>query len=114
MQDTQSLNRRYETIAWGAFFILLGATSLLHWLPEGVGTVGVGVIFLGLNLARYLSKIPTSGFTITLGVIAVVLGGADMARTVFNLQVEVPVFPLLLIAIGIILLARAMLRSAKG
>ena len=113
MQDTKSLNRRYETTAWGAFFILLGVTSLFRGLPEGVGTAGVGIIFLGLNLARYLSRIPTSGFTITLGVLALVLGGADMARSLLNLRVELPLFPLLLIALGFVLLARAVMHRTQ-
>lgn len=113
MQDTKSLNRRYETMAWGAFFVLLGVTNLFPGLPEGVGAVGIGIIFLGLNLARYVSQIPTSGFTITLGVLALVLGGADTARHLLNLQVELPLFPLLLIAIGFILLARALMHSTK-
>ncbi len=106
MQDTRTLNRRYETVAWGAFFILLGFTSLIPGSPPGLGTLGIGVILLGLNLARYLSQIPTSGFTITLGIIAVVLGAADMLRALLNLRVDVPIFPLLLIVIGVIWLVR--------
>ncbi|MDE3088188.1 MAG: hypothetical protein KGJ80_02225 [Chloroflexota bacterium] len=111
MQDPKSLNRRYETVAWGAFFILLGITNLFRGLPEGVGAVGIGFIFLGLNLARYLSQIPTSGFTSTLGVLAVVLGGADLLRDLVNLRVDLPIFPLLLIAIGMIWLVRGLTRG---
>lgn len=111
MQDAKSLNRRYETVAWGAFFILLGVTNLFRGLPEGVGAVGIGLIFLGLNLARYLNKIPTSALTITLGVLALVLGVADILRNVLNLQVEMPIFPLLLIAIGLIWLIRGVTRG---
>ena len=106
MVDAKTLNRKYETAAWGAFFILLGVTSLFQGLPDGVGAVGLGLIFLGLNLARYLNKIPTSALTITLGVIALVLGGADLLRTVLDLQVEALLFPLALIAIGLIWLVR--------
>ena len=112
MVDGKALNRKYETAAWGAFFILLGVTSLFRGLPEGVGAVGLGLIFLGLNLARYVNKLPTSALTITLGVLAVVLGSADILRTVLNLQVEVPLFPLALIAIGLIWLVRGFTRGA--
>jgi hypothetical protein len=111
MVDAKTLNRKYETAAWGAFFILLGLTSLFQGLPEGVGAVGLGFIFLGLNLARYLNKIPTSGLTIALGVIALVLGGADIVRSVLHLQMEVPLFPLALIAIGLIWLVRGFSRG---
>jgi hypothetical protein len=66
MEDARVLNRKYETIAWGAFFIWLGVTNLLRGLPEGTGALGIGVILLGLNLARYVRNIPTSGVTIFL------------------------------------------------
>ncbi len=113
MVDAKSLNRKYETAAWGAFFILLGVTSLFRGLPDGVGAVGLGLIFLGLNLARYLNKVPTSALTITLGVLALLLGGADILRTVLNLQIEVPLFPLALIAIGLIWLIRGVTQGAR-
>ena len=113
MVDGKALNRKYETAAWGGFFILLGLTSLFRGLPEGVGAVGIGLIFLGLNWARYLNKIPTSALTITLGVLALVLGAADILRTVLNLQMEVPFFPLALIAIGLIWLVRG-ITSGNG
>jgi hypothetical protein len=112
MEDARTLNRKYETAAWGAFFILLGVTSLFR-LAEGVGAVGIGIIFLGLNLARYLNKIPTSALTLTLGVLALVLGSADILRTVLNLQVEFPLFPLLLIALGVVWLIRGFTQTSR-
>lgn len=111
MEETRSLNRRYETIAWGAFLILLGVTSLIPGLPAGFGTLGTGIILLGLNLARYLSHLPTSGFTMTLGIIALSLGAADIARAWINPALELPVFPILLIIIGVIWLVRGAMRS---
>ncbi len=109
MQDTRALNRRYETVAWGAFLILLGLTSLVPGTPPGTGSIGIGIILLGLNLARYLNRIPTSGFTITLGVLALLFGIADLARALFGLP-DLPIFPLLLIIIGLIWLVRGMTR----
>ena len=111
--DERALNRRYETIAWGAFFILLGVTNLFRGLPNGTGALGIGIILLGLNLARYLSRIPTSGLTITLGVIALVLGVADVVRVLLRLPVDLPFFPLLLIIIGVIWLVRGITRAGK-
>jgi hypothetical protein len=110
MEDARTLNRKYETAAWGAFFILLGVTSLFRFV-DGVGAVGIGIIFLGLNLARYLSKIPTSALTITLGVLALVLGGADILRNVLRLQVDLPILPLLLIALGLVWLIRGLVKT---
>ena len=111
MDDTRALNRKYETIAWGAFFIWLGVTNLFLGLPEGVGAVGIGVLLLGLNLARYVSKIPTSGLTIFLGALALVLGLFDLARVMLHLEIDLPFFPLLLIAIGVVWLLRGIART---
>ena len=111
MDDARALNRKYETIAWGAFFIWLGITNLFRGLPEGVGAVGIGILLLGLNLARYVSKIPTSGLTIFLGALALVLGLFDLARTVLRLEIELPLLPLLLIAIGVVWLFRGIVRT---
>ena len=111
MDDARALNRKYETIAWGAFFIWLGVTNLFRGLPDGVGAVGIGILLLGLNFARYVSKIPTSGLTIFLGALALVLGLFDLARTVLRLEIELPFFPLLLIAIGVVWLARGIVRA---
>jgi len=112
MEESQrTLNQKYVTIAWGAFFIWWGITTLFQFLPDGTSTIGIGLILLGLNAARYYSKIPTSGFTITLGVIALVLGGFELAQTVLRLPYELPVFAVLLIVLGIALLARELFRS---
>ncbi len=113
MDKARWLNRRYETVAWGAFFIWLGVTRLFPGLPEGVGTLGIGAILLGLNLARYLSHLPTSGVTILLGALACVFGAFDAARTLWRWETDVPFFPLLLIVLGVVWLAQGILRQGK-
>ncbi len=113
MDDARILNRRYETIAWGTFFILLGLTNLIRVLPDGTGTLGIGIILLGLNFARYVSHIPTSTFTITLGVIALVLGIVDVARAIFRLPFDLPFFPILLITLGVIWIARELMSTHR-
>ncbi len=110
MQEAYALNRRYEAVAWGAFFILLGVTNLVRGIPPGVGEIGIGIILLGLNLARYMSKIPTSGFTLTVGIVACAVGFIDILRALVNPALELPIFPLLLIVIGIIWLVRGVAR----
>lgn len=114
MVDAHALNRRYETIAWGVFFIVFGIVNLVRGLPEGVGAVGIGIILLGLNLARYMSHIPTSGFTTTLGIISLVLGGVDLVKALFSPALELPTFPILLIILGVIWLARGVVRSSES
>ena len=106
MDNTRTLNRSFETIAWGAFFIWWGITELFKFLPDGAGALGLGLILLGLNAARSLNGVPTSGFTTTLGILALVLGGLELAAAAFSLPFELPVFAILLIVFGVIVLAR--------
>jgi hypothetical protein len=111
MENTRTLNRNLETVAWGALFIWWGITELFQFLPHGTGAIGIGLIFLGLNMARSLNGIPTNGFSTTLGILALVLGGLELASSVMHLSFELPIFAILLIVLGVILLARELLRS---
>jgi len=111
VDNTRKLNRNLETMAWGALFLWWGITELFQFLPHGTGAIGIGLIFLGLNVARSLNGIPTSGFSTTLGILALVLGGLELASSVLRLPFEIPVFAILLIVLGVILLARELLRS---
>jgi hypothetical protein len=111
MENIRTLNRNLEAMAWGALFIWWGITELVPGLPHGTGAIGIGLILLGLNVARSLNGVPTSGFTMTLGILALVLGGLELAISVLRLPIELPVFAILLIVLGVILLARELLRS---
>jgi hypothetical protein len=105
------LNRNLETLAWGALFIWWGVTELFPSLPHGIGAIGIGLILLGLNVARSLNGVPTSGFTTILGILALVLGGLELANSVLRLPFEFPIFAILLIVLGVIMLARELLRN---
>ncbi len=111
MENARILNRSYETVAWGAFFIWWGITELFPSLPHGLGAVGIGLILLGLNAARSRNGIPTSGFTTTLGVLALVLGGLELAGPVLRLPFELPVFAILLIVLGVTVLGRSLIQT---
>ncbi len=111
MENARILNRSYETVAWGAFFIWWGITELFPFLPHGLGAVGIGLILLGLNAARSRNGIPTSGFTTTLGILALVLGGLELAGPVLRLPFELPVFAILLIMLGVTVLGRSLIQN---
>ena len=78
--EKAALNNRLETAFWGLFLIMLGGQFLLKNvnLPNGTWDVGIGLIFLGLNAARYFSGLKMSGFTTFLGILALVGGLAQM------------------------------------
>jgi hypothetical protein len=105
MENIRKSNIDFSAIAWGAFFILWGITEMFKSLPDGTGTVGIGVILLGLNLARLWKGQPISGFTTTLGVLALLLGGLQLARPFLHLSFELPIFAILLMVLGLIVLA---------
>jgi hypothetical protein len=84
--ERAALNKRLETVFWGLFLIMLGGWALIpdETVPKGAWSIGVGLIMLGLNAARYFNKIRMSGFTTVLGVLSLlggmgeVLGLADL------------------------------------
>ncbi len=108
MDSIQVRNRNFEGLAWGAIFIWWGITELFHFLPDGTGALGLGLILLGVNAARYLNGIPMSGFSITVGILAVVWGGLELAGALLSLPFQIPVFAILLIVLGVIVLGRSL------
>jgi hypothetical protein len=75
-----ALNKRLETIAWGCFLIMLGGFMFVpgEIIKGGWWSIGIGLIFLGLNAARYLSGMRMSGFTTFLGLVSVIGGVLDL------------------------------------
>jgi hypothetical protein len=71
-----ALNKRLENIGWGLFLIMWGGSALVSnkTISEGWWSIGVGLIMLGLNVARYNFRIKMSGFTTFLGIIAIISG----------------------------------------
>jgi hypothetical protein len=78
--EKAALNKRLESIAWGLFLIMLGGFALVpnDTIPKGVWSIGVGLIMLGLNVARYLYSIKMSGFTTVLGILSLIGGIAEL------------------------------------
>ncbi len=114
MESTSKSNLDFGTIAWGAIFILWGITEMFEFLPEGTGAIGIGLILIGLNLARSWKGQPTSGFTTTLGILALLLGALELARPLLHLSFELPIFAILLMALGLILLGSALKGTKKS
>ncbi len=108
MDNIQVSNRNLERLAWGAFFVWWGIVELFKFLPEGTGLIGFGLILVGLNVARYLTGMPTSGWSITLGILALVWGGLELAGVLLSLPFEIPVFAILLIVLGVIVVVRGL------
>lgn len=101
-EEKAALNKRLEAIGWGLFLVMLGGFILVPHdvVSEGLWSIGVGLIMLGLNASRYYFGIRMSGFTTFLGIVAL-LGG--VAQLFWRQDIG---GPLLLIILGAYLLLK--------
>ncbi len=78
--DKAAMNKNFERVAWGAFLIMLGGFMFVpnEIIRGGWWSIGVGLIFLGLNAARYFNGLRMSGFTTFLGILSVIGGILDL------------------------------------
>ncbi len=120
MDNTQTLNRKFETIAWGLLLIFWGISIFFDRIPFGVGVAGTGVILLGLNVVRAIKGIPTRGLTTVIGILSLVWGGLELARPIARTVLHLPfqlndwaIFSILLIVLGAILLMDELLRKRR-
>jgi Na+/H+ antiporter NhaD/arsenite permease-like protein len=81
------LNKRLESAGWGLFLIMVGGFMFVpqNQIPQGLWSIGIGVIMLGLNAARFYYGIRMSGFTMFLGILSL-LGGLLELIGVTSLQ----------------------------
>ena len=71
-----ALNKRLETVGWGFFLIMAGGFALVPdaVIPKGLWSIGLGLILIGLNAARYFNGIRMSGFTTFIGILSLIGG----------------------------------------
>lgn len=118
MDNQQEFKRKYNAIAWGLLLILWGITILFDFVPFGVGLLGTGLILLGANGVRTLHGLPAKDDNTVLGVLALAWGGLELARPILRQLFEFAdwdwaIFAILLVVLGVILLARELLRMRK-
>lgn len=106
MENTNKSTFDLDALAWGTVFILWGLTAMFPSLPKGTGALGIGLILIGLNVARSLTGRRTSGFTITLGILALLLGAFELVSPFLHLSFDLPIFAILLLTLGLITLMR--------
>jgi hypothetical protein len=107
--DRAALNKRLETIAWGCFLILLGGFMFVpeQFIEGGWWSIGVGLVMLGLNAARYFNGLRMSGFTTFLGAVSVISGTLEVIG-LYDLDGAI-----LLIILGAYLLIKPYLEKRK-
>ena len=102
-----ALNRRLEGIGWGVLLISIGTIWLLpeKQVPQGSWLIAAGLILLGLNAIRYLNAIRVSGFSLVVGILAMLAGLGEF----FGLKL--PLFAIALIAVGACILLKPLLEK---
>ncbi len=95
--------RQLDSVAWALFFIWVGVSMLVP-IPWGWFLVGVAVLILAVQFARWQMGMTIEGFWVACG--AVCLAGG-----LWNvLELPWPLAPILLILLGMALLGRAVVR----
>lgn len=88
-----------DAIGWALFFIWLGIVLLMKKsLPDGVGSIGIGIIVLGGALARLVLGVTISNFWLIIGAIFLAAGIGEL------FAIDLPLLPIALIMCGVLLL----------
>ena len=103
--DNGLVDRRLHDIGWGLLLMLTGTIWLVpaERVPESAWLLGVAAILLGINVVRYLKRVTISGFSIVLGLGALLAALSRFWRT------DLPVLAICLLVIGASLVARPLL-----
>lgn len=100
--------KRITTIGWGLFFIWLGVVLMVK-AGAGFILLGVGIISLGMQVARKYSGLDSDGFWIVVGLLFVVVGIWEM------FDIDLPLMSVFLIVIGgVFLVSASRNRGEKG
>jgi hypothetical protein len=86
--------RKFDALGWGLFFVWIG----IAWLADvglGIGFLGIAVITLGVQALRRTYGVRVEGFWVLVGI------GFAVAGFWQWLDVQLPLAPFLLIAIGL-------------
>lgn len=101
--------KRLEDLAWAVFLIMTGVLWLMpaDRVPDGAWLIGTGILLLGLNVARQLVGVATSGFTLLLGALALAGGVAEW------MGVELPLMAVALIVFGASIVVKPLFTAKK-
>ena len=105
---------KIDTLGWGAFFVWIGCAFLLD-VGWSVGILGVGLVALAGQAARKYFGLTVEYFAVAMG-LAMVVWGAWPFLGLHLGAVDVPdgLVSVLFIALGLVLVFRALLRRPSG
>ena len=91
-EQVAPIDKKLSAVSWGLLFLWAGMTLLSDQLHSGVGLLGLGIIILGLQVARLYYKLPLEGVWVIVG-IAFTLGGVSR---LFHLDIPIVAIALVL------------------
>jgi len=100
------------SLVWGLFIILIGSLWIVAELTRlDMGSyfaLGVGLILIGLNLARRSIGTKISKFSLGLGIVALLVGLSAVGG------LKLPLVPTIVVVIGIFIVAEAIAKKESG
>jgi hypothetical protein len=100
------LVQKLDAAGWGLFFVWVGIALLAH-VGWGIGLLGVGLIMLGAQAARKYLGLPVEGFWAVVAIVFAVSGVWEL----FEPMIPGGLWPIISIAVGMVLLVFAVLRK---
>lgn len=102
--------KHLDALGWALFFLMLGGLGLVpgETVPEGTWLLGTGLIMIGVQAARALMGLGTVGSSLFFGALALGIG----ICAVF--AVSLPVFPILLVLLGLHMVLQTVRQHARG
>ena len=111
MTEKSPTNKVLDALAWGLFIVLIGVGWYVGSAYKmGTGSyiaLGVGLILLGLNLARTQMHISISKFSLFVGLLALAIGVAGILGYALDLFLTV------IILIGLFIIGEAVEKILK-
>lgn len=96
----------FDAIGWALFLIWIGVAWLIE-IGFGYGLLGVGALAIGMQGVRRLFDVKVEGFWVVVGCGFVISGFWELWN------VDIPLAPIVLIAVGIALLYWRVVRTEK-
>lgn len=104
---SDDVSKRLGAVGWGVFFLWVGYAILME-VPIGAGLIGIGAIALLMQVVRTVFELPLEGFWILVGIGFVISGAWNVYA------VNIPLAPVLLLGLGLLLVAGALLGTRWG
>jgi hypothetical protein len=99
---------RLDAMGWGVLLVVVGAVLLAPGLPGEAWLVAAGTVMLGTTLVRTVLGVAVPWITAVIGTAAFVGGGAGIVG------LESAAWPLVLIALGVVVTALGFYRADRG